>query len=388
MQEYLLVVKVLGLERLDQTMGAIVANAALADIDPLVANFVAQVLILAQITTPAVLCARGCWSASFSLGGTSSLQSELCERIVSITAAANELADQAASAVFGPATAPLAALTAVCITRGGDADLETKMQAVANLRLDAASRSTLQEIINHQVLRTVFQPIVSMRDSRLVGIEALSRGPVASAYERADQLFGAAAHCGLTHALEVACATQAMTYLERLPEPLWLSVNASAATLPDIYAMMLANHVDGSRVVLELTEHLPLGRVDELRPTLNGLRRLGTRIALDDTGCGYADLDAAASLEANLLKLCITVVGRIEHHEEVRTEIAAAIKQARSYGAQVLAEGVESSAQARILRELNIDLAQGWLYGRPFPAAELDQLSGSDFSVEAVERPG
>jgi EAL domain-containing protein (putative c-di-GMP-specific phosphodiesterase class I) len=285
------------------------------------------------------------------------------------------------AAVFGPASAPLAALTAACIARDADGDLEGEMRAVANLRPDPASRTTLQEIINHQMLRTVFQPIVSVPDGRLVGVEALSRGPVGSAYERADQLFGAAARSGLTHALELACATQAMAYLDRLPEPLWMSVNASAATLPDIYAEMLANRVHGSRVVMELTEHLPLGKIDVLRPTLNAIRGLGARIALDDTGCGYADLDAAASVEANLVKLCITVVGRMEHHEVVRTEVAAAVKQARSRGAQVLAEGVESSAQARILSEIGIDLAQGWLYGRPFPAAELEMLSYSDLSV-------
>jgi hypothetical protein len=91
-QEHLLVVKVLGLERLDQTMGAIVADAALADLAPHVADLATRALSLAQITAPAVLCARGCWSAPFSLGGASSLQSEVCERIVSITAAANELA--------------------------------------------------------------------------------------------------------------------------------------------------------------------------------------------------------------------------------------------------------------------------------------------------------
>jgi EAL domain-containing protein (putative c-di-GMP-specific phosphodiesterase class I) len=139
-------------------------------------------------------------------------------------------------------------LTAACIARDADGDLEAEMRAVANLRLDAASRTTLQEIISHQMLRTVFQPIVSVPDGRLVGVEALSRGPVGSAFERADQLFGAAARSGLTHALELTCATQAMAYLDRLPEPLWMSVNASAATLPDIYAKMLANRFRSSRV--------------------------------------------------------------------------------------------------------------------------------------------
>lgn len=374
MHEYLLVVKVLGVESLDQTLGAAVVDAALADLAPRVADLATRVLSLAQITDPAIESQRGCWSARFSLSNDSLLQSGVSERVVSIAAAANELTHEAAQAIFGTATAPLAALTAACIARSKGGDLEKEMREVANLRLDTASRTTLKEIIDRQLMRTVFQPIVRVGDGRVVGVEALARGPVGSVFESADQLFGAAARSGLTHALELTCAAQALTYLDRLPKPLWMSVNASAATLPDIYAHMSASRIDGSRVMLELTEHLPLGRIEELRPTLTGLRRLGARIALDDTGCGYADLDAAASVEANLVKLCITVIGRIEHHRDVRAEVAKAVRQTHSNGAQVLAEGVETSAQARIVGEIGIPFAQGWLYGKPFPASELEML--------------
>jgi EAL domain-containing protein (putative c-di-GMP-specific phosphodiesterase class I) len=372
--EYVLVVKVLGVERLDQTLGATVMDAALADLSPRVADLAAKVLSLAQITGPAIESARGCWSAPFSLSSDSLLQSGISERVVSIAAAANELTHEASHAIFGTATAPMAGLTAACIARDAGGDLEKEMQAVANLRLDTASRATLKEIIDQQLVRTVFQPIVRVEDGCVVGVEALSRGPVGSAFETADQLFGAAARSGLTRALELTCAAQALTYLDRLPEPLWMSVNASAATLPDIYAHMFTTGIHGSRVMLELTEHLPLGGIERLRPTLSGLRMLGARIALDDTGCGYADLDAAASVEANLVKLCITVIGRMEHHRDVRAEVAKAVTQTRSHGAQVLAEGVETSAQARFLREIGIHLAQGWLYGKPFPASELEML--------------
>ncbi len=124
-------------------------------------------------------------------------------------------------------------------------------------------------------------------------------------------------------------------------------------------------------MILELTEHLPLGKVDELRPTLDGLRGKGVRIALDDTGCGYADLDVAGVIEADIVKLCITVIGRLEEHPQVRTAVAEAVKLAHAEGALILAEGVETETQARILSDLGVDLAQGWLYARPFPAGEL-----------------
>jgi EAL domain-containing protein (putative c-di-GMP-specific phosphodiesterase class I) len=218
----------------------------------------------------------------------------------------------------------------------------------------------------------VLQPIVTVAGRRVVGVEALSRGPVNSAYERADHLFGAAGRCGLTEALELACAAQAMAYWKQLPEPLWMSINTSAATIAGMSELMSSHPMACSRMIVELTEHLPLGRVDELRPTLDGLRRQGARIALDDTGCGYADLDVAGAIEADMVKLCITVIGRLEEHASVRDAVAEAVKLAHEQGALILAEGVETEGQERILQDLGVDLAQGWLYGRPFPAGELD----------------
>jgi EAL domain-containing protein (putative c-di-GMP-specific phosphodiesterase class I) len=369
--EFLLLVKVCGLEHLDQTMGSVVADSALAELAPHVAHLTTQVLSLAPISGQTVSLGRGCWSAYFSLDRISMVGEER-DYIVSITAAARQLANEAALAIFGPASAPLASLTVACIARASAHDFESEIQSAAKMALDIRSCTAVQEIIDRKLLRTVFQPIVTLTDGRVVGVEALSRGPAGSEDERADQLFGAAARSGLTHALELTCATQAMTYLERLPENFWMSINASAATLTDLYALKSTEGIACSRLILELTEHLPLGQIDGLRPTINGLRSNSIRIALDDTGCGYADLEAAARIEADIVKLCITVVGRLEHHKEVHAAIAEAVKLAHSNGALVLAEGVETVAQARILSELGVDLAQGWLYGKPFPASELE----------------
>jgi len=251
-------------------------------------------------------------------------------------------------------------------------DLETEMRAAAKLALDLGARAAIQGIIDGRLMRTVLQPIVTVTGRRVVGVEALSRGPETSAYERADLLFGAAGRCGLTEALELACAAQAMTYWKQLPEPLWMSINTSAATIAGMSELVASHPMACSRMIVELTEHLPLGRVDELRPTLDGLRREGARIALDDTGCGYADLDVAGAISADMVKLCITVIGRLEEHAPVRDAVAKAVKLAHEQEALILAEGVETEGQERILQDLGVDLAQGWLYGRPFPAGELE----------------
>jgi EAL domain-containing protein (putative c-di-GMP-specific phosphodiesterase class I) len=370
--DYRLVIQVLGLEHLDMTMGVPVVDAALADLSPLVADLSAQVLSLADVSATVALSHRGCWSSSFSLSKSSVMQAELRERIASISAAARELANKSSLEVFGPATQGMACVTTACIANSSTLDQETEMHAAAKLALDLGAQAAIQGIIDGRLLRTVLQPIVTVTGRRVVGVEALSRGPESSAYERADLLFGAAGRCGLTEALELACAAQAMAYRKQLPEPLWMSVNTSAATITGMPQLMSSHPMGYSRMVLELTEHLPLGRVDELRPTLDGLRRSGAQIALDDTGCGYADLDVAGAIKPDMVKLCITVIGRLERHPEVRTAVAEAVKLAHARGALILAEGVETEGQERILQDLGVDLAQGWLYGRPFPAGELE----------------
>jgi EAL domain-containing protein (putative c-di-GMP-specific phosphodiesterase class I) len=368
-----LVVKVLGLERLDQTMGVPVVDAAIAALSPLVVELAAQVLSLADTCAGVESPRRGCWMAAFSLGAGSAMQEEQCERVASITAAARELANKSSLEIFGPASQQMACLTTVCIANSSTLDLEHALRAAAKMALDAGAHAAVQTIVNRRLLRTMLQPIVTVPEGRIVGVEALSRGPVGSAYERADLLFGAAARSGLTEALELACAAQAIAYWKQLPEPLWMSVNTSAATIAGMSELMSADPRACSRMILELTEHLPLGKIDELRPTLDALRRKGARIALDDTGCGYADLDVAGVIEADIVKLCITVIGRLEEHPQVRVAVAEAVKLAHAQGALILAEGVETEGQARILSDLGVDLAQGWLYGRPFPATALEE---------------
>ena len=136
--------------------------------------------------------------------------------------------------------------------------------------------------------------------------------------------------------------------------------------------LISANHTACSRLVLEITEHLSLGKIDDLRPVVEGYHSRGVRIAMDETGCGYADLNATASIRADIVKLCITLIRSAEQHRDVRAAIAEVVNQAHSHGTLVLAEGVGTIDQACMLSELGIGLAQSWLYGKPFPETELE----------------
>lgn len=118
-------------------------------------------------------------------------------------------------------------------------------------------------------------------------------------------------------------------------------------------------------VMFELTEHLPLDEAVGLAAAVARLRALGIGLALDDTGCGFADMDTARILRPNIVKLCITVVRNADKGAPFMRPIQETVSALQALSCRVLAEGVETEAQHQPLAAAGVELAQGWLYGKP-----------------------
>lgn len=97
------------------------------------------------------------------------------------------------------------------------------------------------------------------------------------------------------------------------------------------------------------------------------MRAGGTRVALDDTGCGYADLEAAKALQPDFVKLCITIIRSLGRNPALLADLAQSTATLKGMGIEILAEGVEHVKEVETLRDFPIDYAQGWRYGRPQP---------------------
>jgi EAL domain-containing protein (putative c-di-GMP-specific phosphodiesterase class I)/DNA-binding NarL/FixJ family response regulator len=216
--------------------------------------------------------------------------------------------------------------------------------------------------------RIVYQPLFTLGEGRCVGAEALSRFD-ALPTRSPQRWFEEAERCGLLVDLELAAVEAALDGLDGLPAGAFLSVNVSPVTCCAGELAETIARVDPERIVLEITEHAQVADYAQLDRCLAALRSRGVRVAVDDTGAGFASLSHVLAVAPELIKLDIQMCRDIEHDEARRALVHALADFAAHIGADVVAEGIESSDQLLALREAGVRLGQGFFLGPPRPLA-------------------
>jgi EAL domain-containing protein (putative c-di-GMP-specific phosphodiesterase class I) len=217
-----------------------------------------------------------------------------------------------------------------------------------------------------------FQPIVDVGCAEVFAYEALVRGTAGqgaletlSALALADPL-GFDEQCRLTaitiaSRLGLATDGAASLSLNFLPN----SVREPAACTEATLAAAERLGFPAQRIILEFTEaeavhdHAHLGRV------INACRRLGLRTAIDDFGAGYSGLTLLAKFQPDIIKLDMALVRGVDADRVRRAIVASVQRMCEELGIVLVAEGIETQAEYRALRDLGVDLLQGYLFARP-----------------------
>ena len=228
-------------------------------------------------------------------------------------------------------------------------------------------------------IRAVFQPIVRLSDRATVGYEALARWehPTRGTVEPA-RFLRTAIDSGLVVPLGRQLLTQVVVTAARLPlgvRDLTVAVNLCATELraPGLLdvlrTLLVANDVAPGRLVVEVTENSVLTDVDLVSGVLADLRTLGIKVHLDDFGTGYSSLSWLRQLPLDGIKIDRSFVADIAPSDGGSTApvVEAITRMAQVLDLTVVAEGVETEAQAERLTALGCGLAQGWALGRPAP---------------------
>ncbi len=246
-------------------------------------------------------------------------------------------------------------------------------------------------IVRHRSVTPLFQPIVELDTGTVVAVEALARGPAGSVLERPDHLFAAASRAGLLGPLDLLCAERAIECaLEAADPPPMLFVNAEPAVLdqavsPRLIELLLSDLP--FRIVTEYTERALSTFPAALLRIAGQSHLLGNGIALDDVGADPMSLAFLPFIDPDVIKLDMHLLRHPSASStvEVCTVVAAA---ARRSGAVVIAEGVETEADVEVARSLGAAWGQGWHFGRPARAGDLQlQVLGAAPTLRDA-RPG
>src|SRR4051812_9518970 len=210
-----------------------------------------------------------------------------------------------------------------------------------------------------------FQPIFDVATRRPFAYEALVRTDEES-LKRADVLIATAERLGRIHDLGRTVRGAVARAAPAIPGDALIFVNVHGLELTDedLFSDSCALAPLAPRIVLEITERIGLDAVaGPARVAMLGQR--GYRIAVDDLGAGYAALGALATLEPEIVKLDMSLIRDIDAHPTKRRVVGAITTLCRELGSRVVAEGVETPSELAAVREVGIELIQGFLLARP-----------------------
>ncbi|PZV06756.1 MAG: diguanylate phosphodiesterase [Leptolyngbya sp.] len=287
--------------------------------------------------------------------------------------------------------------TFCCFSTRPDFSLGDRDLAIMHLFADFASRQIgrdlatqrsnremhqrLASVLESESFTVVYQPIVELSEDRIVGFEALTRfwaRPIRSP----DVWFSEAAEVGLSEKLEMTAIAKALTGFNHIPDDIYLSINVSPKNILNGAIHRALAGAPLHRIVLEVTEHVPIPDYSQFDQSLAPLRegqgpakgQRGIRLAVDDAGAGYASFLHILKLKPEIIKLDIGLIRNIDTDITRRSLTAALVGFAQESGSKLIAEGVETAAELDTLKQLHVSVAQGYLLGHPLPISETAAL--------------
>ncbi len=235
-------------------------------------------------------------------------------------------------------------------------------------------RQRVFELVLEGCVYSVYEPIVEVATRTVFGYEALARGPEDSELHWPAALFASASEQDLLFQLDCLCRQSGLAGARDLPGGAKLFLNVRPTTIhdPNFRAEALCRTLEDcklspSDVVFEISEQESIGNFDIFREVRDYYRGLGFQIALDDTGAGYASLEAVMELSPDFIKVDRAFVSGIDE-DPARQELLRALRSvAEQIGARIIGEGLDTLEELETLGRLGIPYGQGWLFGRPTP---------------------
>lgn len=252
-----------------------------------------------------------------------------------------------------------------------DAELSSAREYQLSLEND------IRHGLEHDEFEVWYQPIVCARSQAMVGVEALVRWPRRAKGElMPDAFITIAETSGLIYSLGQFVLARACRDL-LAHNDLKLSVNISPAQFRDpefeekVSSVLKSSGFPPARLQLEVTETYVLERPERARAAISALKALGTAIALDDFGTGYSSIGYLRRFNFDTIKIDKSLAGLVDDDDQAAALVGGTIRIASALGMTVIAEGVETEKQMKLLRLAGCDQLQGFYFSEPMPLSSL-----------------
>lgn len=227
----------------------------------------------------------------------------------------------------------------------------------------------VEKIISERRVYTVFQPIVDLKNGTIVGYEALSR-PISELVPNIGMLIQLANEMGIIEDLEILLIyfinktvfESKENFLDK-----WLFINTNVSIkYGDSELSRFRNTIDKitHKLVVEITEYDEID-FDIISDRIAKLREFGAMVAIDDFGSGYSNELALLSLKPDIVKIDMGLIRNIDSDSRKFQIVENLTKYAMNNGVKTLAEGVETPEELKIVKDLNVDYVQGFIFARP-----------------------
>jgi len=230
----------------------------------------------------------------------------------------------------------------------------------------------LECILNNKNISTVYQPIISLLDGKIIGYEALSRGPVDSPLQSPDKLFKAAQIYNKTWELEQLCRIKAIERATNLERNKYLFINVDPHIFKDekfkkgFTKEFLAEHnMSPDCIIFEITEKTCIEDYKSFKQALNNYVDQGYKIAVDDTGSGYSGLKMLNETKPHYVKIDMDLIRNVNRDFFKQSLIECFVKLSEATNMKLIAEGIETEEELRTLINLGVYAGQGFFISRP-----------------------
>ena len=249
--------------------------------------------------------------------------------------------------------------------------------------VELAIAAQLRQAERRDELELYYQPIVALEQSCIVGAEALLRwNRPGAGMLLPGEFLPAAERTGLIRPITAWVLERACIEARRWCDhdlDLYASINLPPAywqpgAIRRIIATIESFGLPADRVMIEFTEEAAMTDIADLGPLLDDIHRQGLRLAIDDFGTGYSSLGRLSRLRPSMIKIDRSFVKDLPGDRDAGVLVETIITMAQKLGIQCLAEGIETEAQLKFLRDVGCPLGQGYLYSRPLPVSRFNAL--------------